>query len=132
MICFRNQEVQIDMRRKARCLEKKAKGVLPKNPVTCNDVLSCFQDNDIMNNFGYSLHNEKHLFYNGLIETPTYSFCVFSSKMSINLMQSHIPIERRHILMDATFKIVPIGPFNQLLIIYVNCIKKVFRIVVFF
>lgn len=48
----------------------------------------------------------------------------FSSKKSINLFKELKP-EERIIVMDGTFDVVPIGEFNQLLVIYGVFIDKV-------
>lgn len=74
---------------------------------------------------GENLEN-KYSFYDAAEDHGDHAFCVFSSKVSIQLIEAEIPEKRRHILMDATFRTVPMGPFNQLLILYVKKQKKVF------
>lgn len=43
----------------------------------------------------------------------------------MHFIEKHIEVNKRHYLLDATFKVVPVGPFNQFLIFYVNYIEKV-------
>lgn len=66
-----------------------------------------------------------HEFYNGAVESDDYSFCVFSSKTSIELFSSRIKHGERIMMMDGTFAVVPIGSFDQLLIIYGVYMEKV-------
>lgn len=40
-------------------------------------------------------------------------------------MNEYIPVEDRTLLMDGTFKVVPTGPFKQLLIIYIEVVGSV-------
>lgn len=57
----------------------------------------------------------------------SYAFCVFKSQYTIDLMNKHMPnFEERDILLDATFKCCPFGPFNQLLLLYFRYQDKVF------
>lgn len=97
----------------------------PKNPVTCDEISEAFQNRNIMDAIGRSQHVTKDEFYNGIVQNEQYSFCVFSSKHIMNMIENHIEVDRRHYLLDATFKVVPVGPFNQFLIFYVNYIQKV-------
>lgn len=116
------------MNRITRGLQKIAKGAMPNNPTTINELIDLYSKDDVIENFGYSLHerDERYVFNDTILNGGNNgSYCIFSSKRNIELMNEHIPIERRHILMDATFKVVPRGPFKQLLIIYVAYLKKV-------
>lgn len=78
-----------------------------------------------MDSIGRSQHVGNPEFFNGAVQTENYSFCVFSSKYVIDLIEKHIDVNLRQYSLDATFKVVPIGPFNQLLIFYANYIEKV-------
>lgn len=70
---------------------------------------------------------QKYKFFDGAFEhkKKKFAFCVFSSKATIKLIKEHIPLSDRHILMDATFRVVPIGQFNQLFILYIRKNDKV-------
>lgn len=71
-----------------------------------------------MTSYGQAHHvNKKYRFFDAAIESPDHSFCVFSSKATIELILEKMPPAEREILMDATFRIVPIGQFKQLLIL---------------
>lgn len=98
---------------------------IPKNPTNCGDISAAFQDETILNTLGRSKHTDKSIFFDGVVEKDTHSFCVFSSKYVISLIAKNIEPARRHFMIDAKFKVVPVGPFYQLLIIYVAYIKCV-------
>lgn len=108
-----------------RTLQKIRDASIPKNPTNCSEIKEAFADEKIMQVMGRSKHPEKSIFFDGVIDRGTHSFCVFSSKFGISLIEKHIEPERRHIMLDATFKVCPIGPFSQLLIVYAAYIGKV-------
>lgn len=129
---YRNQHANIDFNKKKRTIQRLKRGVLPKNPTTVAEILAAFEDPAIFDTHGKTLHeNENFPFYSGAIETDKFSYCVFSSPKTVQLVEQHIPIAKRDILMDATFRIVPVGPFKQLLIFYIRSYKKVFAYSVF-
>lgn len=104
---------------------QKRQAKVPKNPQSVSEIIDHFDNTEIFEAFGTSLHQEKSAFYDFSFQNRQFSYCIFSSKRCIHLIQEKIPINERHILMDATFKVVPKSPFTQLLIIYVRYHKKV-------
>lgn len=122
---FRNPGVQLDFAKYERTLNLIRNKTLPKSPTSCHEIGRAFTDNKIMLSIGTSQHEENYVFFDGIVETEKFSFCVFSSKYCINLIENHIELSRRRFMMDATFKICPLGPFRQFLIIYVAYIEKV-------
>lgn len=119
---FRFQNTQIELKTKQRNCQKIKRGTIPKNPGNIDEIIAAFEDPKIMQAFGMSAHegDKKCKFFDGAIQKKHHCFCVFSSKTIINLVHKHIPVDERHILMDATFKIVPVGEFSQLLILYIR------------
>lgn len=100
------------------------------------EIAEAFEESAVFETYGTSLQTkdldgndliEKYDFFDQIVENKkkTFSFCVFSSKVTLELIKRDIPIQDRHILMDATFRIVPVGPFKQLLIIYIRKHHKV-------
>lgn len=67
---------------------------------------------------------EKLRFFDTAYECKDYAYCVLSSKQTIELVENNMKANERHVLMDATFRITPVGPFNQLLILYIRKHKK--------
>lgn len=122
----RHQDVDIQFESRKRTMQRMKRGVLPSNPQTVDDINKAFENVDVMKGYGQTLHkNKNHAFFDGAVSTNEYSFCVFSSKATLEIIDEHIPIEERHILMDATFRICPHGPFNQILIFYIRKRSKV-------
>lgn len=109
---------------------------VPKSPTSVAAILELFGKEDIMKSFGSTFSGDSdendglsdgvHKFFDTAVEKDGYSFCIFSSKPIIGLIETHIPRHLWHILMDATFKTVPVGPFNQLLILHIRKSHQVY------
>lgn len=129
LFCFsryRHQNADIDFKKYERTFQRIKKGSLPANPTTVAEIIAAFEKDSIMTSYGESLHVDKtYRFFDGAFEAPDHSFCVFSSKATIELVLEKMTPAERHILMDATFRIVPIGPFKQMLILYIRKNKQV-------
>lgn len=113
-------------------MQRLKRGILPPSPTSVSEILSAYEIPDIFNVYGVSIHGNEYVFYNGAVETTQYSFCVFSSKKTCELIERNIPPAERHILMDATFRTVPKGPFKQLLLMYIRKGKQVEKLKPFF
>lgn len=98
---------------------------IPKNPTNCQEITDAFRDEEIMKTIGRSKTLGNSVFFDGVVERETYSFCVFSSKSAVSLIQQHIEPQRRNFMVDGTFAVCPVGPFTQLLIIFAAYIKCV-------
>lgn len=122
----RHQQADIDFKKYERTFQRIKKGCLPKNPTTIAEIIAAYEKDSIMTSYGETLHVEqKYRFFDGAFEADDHSFCVFSSKATIELVTEKMPPAARHILMDATFSICPVGPFKQLLILYIRKNKQV-------
>lgn len=99
---------------------------MPENPKSANEIAKMFERADVMNLLGNA--KDGTVFYNGAMECEDFSFCVFSSESSIRLFTSRVKPFDRIMMMDGTFGVVPIGPFNQLLIIHAIYMEKVCKI----
>lgn len=108
-----------------RTLQKIRNHAFPTNPKDCAEIIAAFENQNIMDSIGRSQHVSKYAFFNGAVKTEEHSFCVFSSKHIMDLIEKRIESGRREYMLDATFKVVPIGPFNQLLIFHIKYIQKV-------
>lgn len=105
-----------------KTLQRIKNGVLPKNPISVEEIKAAFNRPEILQAFGHTFGEDgtKDIFFDDAIDTGDVQYCVFSSKKIIKVINEHIPKDKLHLLMDATFRTVPLGPFNQLLIIYVR------------
>lgn len=116
-------DVKIDFYKHERGLQMIRSDSLPKNPLNCNDISKMFERKDTIELLGTTKTGD--IFYNGSMEGNDYGFCVFSSPQIITLYQTRIKYGERVIMMDGTFAIVPVGSFDQLLVIYAVYLEKV-------
>lgn len=129
---LRHQDAKIDLAPLVRNCQKIKRGILPKNPENIDAINAAFAEHEIDQVFGHTADkNQPEKFFDFAVKKETHSFCVFSSKKIIRLVLEHVPVPDRHILMDATFKIVPIGEFSQLLILYFRIKYEVCFVIIF-
>lgn len=107
---------KLNFHEKERGLQMIRSAKLPKNPNNINEIEKIFDKEEIRNLLGKSKTNG--VFYDGVLEGDGYSACFFSSKDSIEVLEEYVPYGEREIMMDGTFDVVPLGSFNQLLVIY--------------
>lgn len=94
----------------------------PKNPKSAESVRASFENEDVMENYGYNLRRSESFYMGTLTEkkkSSPCSFSLFGSKEVINMIEEHIKPEERKYLLDGTFDTSPVG-FYQLLIIYIE------------
>lgn len=96
---------------------------LPQNVIDVAAINDAFSRPETMATYGMTKANK--VFFKTAYECAAFSYCVFASDDIIERFQERIPKDRRHFLMDATFKICPFGVFNQILIIYVSYVDRV-------
>lgn len=103
------------MERQLRRLKDKP---YPKAPKTEADIRNAFEDDRVMNDYGYNLNRTQPI-YIDTMKNGENSFCLFASLSSIKLIEEKIESGRNY-SMDATFSIVPHGCYKQFLIIYIE------------
>lgn len=125
--CIRYPRANLTVTQVRKTLQRIKNATLPPNPSNVSQINEAFKNPEILKSFGYTLgdDDEKDIFFDTAIDTGAFSYAVFSSKKQINLLNEHVPNKKLHILMDATFRTCPKGPFNQLLIIYARIHHKV-------
>lgn len=111
---------------------KKRNEVLPKSPKTCQEIIDAYNDETVMRKYGTTLQNgedQDHLtsksFFKHAHNAKSFSYVVFGSENIIQSIKNQIPVDKRKFLLDATFKVCPYGPFNQLLIIHIEHLNEV-------
>lgn len=121
-IFFRYPNSNLRFAKIQKTLQRIKNGVLPKNPSTVQQINAAFEQPEILQAFGHTFgeNGTKDIFFDTAVDTDDFKYCVFSSKKMIRVINEHIPKDKLHLLMDATFRTVSLGPFNQLLIIYVR------------
>lgn len=125
ILTFRNQASSLNFDTHKRQLQRIRSDLLPPSPKTLDEVKAIFENESNMRNFGFTLHEDPNIFYKVTFISKDFAYCIFGSDIIMNLIETHISPSRRHYLMDATFKICPVGDFNQLLIVYVEYMDKV-------
>lgn len=101
----------------ARTLRRIKHNIFPKSPTTIEQLMNEFNKEHIKDNFGQTRDNRE--FFRGTVSGVGYSCAIFASGGITDLIERHIPLSERVYLADATFKIVPVGLFTQLLVLYV-------------
>lgn len=111
---------------------KKRNEVLPKSPKTCQEIIDAYKDENVMRKYGTTLQNGEDQdqltsksFFKHAHNAKSFSYVVFGSDNIIQSIKTRIPVENRKFLLDATFKVCPYGPFNQLLIIHIEHLNEV-------
>lgn len=120
-----------------RAMQKRRNATIPKNPESMEVLLSQMLDNSSFASVNfrkslteYDIYNNKlfepYDFWDGGVDCDDVNFCVFSSKSIINYYEKNAyDRSNRHVLMDATFNVVPQGFFKQLLILHFKIDAKV-------
>lgn len=100
-----------------RTLRRMKNRVFPKSPANIEDLNREFDKEHIKSAFGTTTDDKP--FYYGSISNEKSSCAIFGSQEIMDNIEKNIPTQDRVYLMDATFKIVPMGFFTQLLLIYI-------------
>lgn len=90
----------------------------PKLLQTCKEIKEKFENNTVLENYGFSL-DKKSKMYIDTILCENHCFCVFKSQAVIDMITHRIDKNKRHYLLDGTFKICA-KPFKQLLTLSVE------------
>lgn len=121
-----HKDVKLDFFTHERTLERIRAEALPKNPEDIHEIAKLFDRDDIRNMLGITKDGKP--FYNGVYEGEGFSFCVFSSQSIMKLYCARVKFGDRMVMMDGTFGVVPVGTFNQLLLIHAIYMEKVIEI----
>lgn len=97
----------------------------PASPTNGNEIITIFSDVEMLNLFGKTKHDEPAIFYKGTLVHRDYTCTFFASDKIIAMIGENLDPNNRKYLMDATFKIVPVGCFSQILIMYIECLGHV-------
>lgn len=96
------------------------------SPKSCDEIKKAFENPTILKDLGTSLQREHGRIYNHVHEEKDFSYAVFSSPKSIELIIKNLEPNERFFLIDATFKITPMcNVFKQVLIIHAQFGVKV-------
>lgn len=120
--CSLNESVagQMQFGKMRRSLNQNRRRGLPGNPRTVQEVKAYFENEIVISRL---LHNDRHSsspFYKCTVITDDFSYTIFGSDSILSRLQ-----QQQQYLIDGTFKIVPAGPFEQLLTISVENLAHV-------
>lgn len=100
-----------------------------KSPQTVDEIRNSFNNPSILSDLGTSLHRDRGVLYNYTHEEKDFSYSIFSSPKSIELIcdkEVGLDVDERFFLIDATFRITPMcSVFDQVLIIHAQFGLKV-------
>lgn len=107
-----------------RTLERLASPTFLKSPKTPLEVIEAFQIESIWANYGLSRHKKQpRPFFKACISEPEFAYCIFASEAIMQGINDNISAGQRRYLIDGTFKVVPLGCFNQLIVIYIQYLE---------
>lgn len=89
----------------------------PTAPLTAQGVSEAFENSNVMAKYGTSKIDNSGAFYRGTVLYDRYKFSVFASPTILAKVEG---LSDRQFHIDATFKVVPNGEFNQLLVFHIN------------
>lgn len=96
IVCFKQKSWCTVGIQKVRTYIANNSRAIPKNPTNCQEINDAFREENVMNALGRSKLPGNSIFFDGVVERETHSFCVFSSKFGIALVEKHIERARRH------------------------------------
>lgn len=105
---------------------------MPNSPKTAAEIIAAYANSSIMTEYGMSAASggvDSTAFFRKVVTENQFAYCIFASQAIIDQVAT-LPPENRHYSMDATFRVVPYGDFNQLLVIHATFIDKVHIIII--
>lgn len=104
------KDVRIDEKYLTGYLNKLKRKKFPNSPSTSAEIISALQKPEIKSSFG-----KNHVTTQESNKKGEYAFQILCD---LDILEHVKNIPHREILMDATFDIVPQGPYKQFLVIY--------------
>lgn len=91
-----------------------------KSPTNGREILLEFQKENVREEYGFSLLQDRGPFFNDVIITDRFENCIFSSSKSIALILENTLEKDRFFIVDGTFRITAKGVWQQTLILHIN------------
>lgn len=114
-----------------RNLYRLREAAMPPSPKSAAEIVLAYENEEIRRIYGMSLTGagvESEVFYRKVYTSNQFAYCIFASEQIVRCAKQ---LEERHIHMDGTFRVVPYGEFNQLLIIHITFFEKVYLFIAF-
>lgn len=109
---------QLDISKMKRHLDRTKNSKHPKCPKTCGELKELFEEQNIIDKYGYNLKASEKLFIDTIVN-ENWAFSLFASFSVIKFIKDHIDPRSRNYLIDGTFDCAP-RLFYQLLIISIE------------
>lgn len=115
--CLKKQKVSsgLQFSKRVRSLVRHQTRNIPKNPKTIEEAQPFFKNVDINRTIGKTLDEEPKDFYFETVVTSSFAYQIYFSEKILEFLPLSLKMR-----IDGTFKVVPKGPFMQLLIISVE------------
>lgn len=108
--CAKPMGSQLNFNKHRRNLLQIRNTNIPKPPNNVHEVIEAYKNDVVVEHYSRTLHeNSNDQFYKGSYECDDFSYSYFASDHVMNNIRDNIPEEKREFLMDATFKICPLG-----------------------
>lgn len=109
-------------------MAKARRGALPKDPKNVNELNALMETPHVRENYGKTKRHEpkegeapkseKTAFFRYAFECNDFSYCIFAAEDIVSIMETKTVRSERTLFADGTFKICPVGQFNQVLILF--------------
>lgn len=99
---------------------------MPKSPKSPAEIVAAYENQTIKENYGMTLAGggvEPSAFYRKTFANEKFAYCIFASQFICDKV-AELDEDRRHFLMDGTFRVVPYGDFKQLLVMHATFFDK--------
>lgn len=115
--CLKNQKVSSEMQfsKRSRSLVYHQTQKIPKIPKTIAEVKSFFENSEILRTLGVTLDEEPKTFFYETVITSNFAYQIYFSEKILEFLPLNLKMR-----IDGTFKVVPKGPFKQLLVINIE------------
>lgn len=111
----RNQQCTLIYEDHVRSFQNARNVGVPKAPKTVSEIRAQYNKPAIFNVYGQTDHDDKReIFFDHLYEGKDFSYCIFSSKKIMTMIQKHMEVFERHYLIDATFKVCFLFGFQNI------------------
>lgn len=125
----RNQSSQLNFNKHRRNLLQIRNSKIPPPPINVLEVVEAYENETVIENYSRTKHEKTDSqFYKGSYSCDDFSYSYFASDHVMDNIRINIPENQRAFLMDATFKICPMGEFYQFLVIYIGFCDQVCRV----
>lgn len=122
-------------------MSKARRAALPKDPKNVNEINVSMDEPFVRQNYGMTKRHEPTngeqakteptVFFRTASESDDISYCIFAAEDVISIIQEKTNPSERTLFADGTFKICPVGQFNQVLVVFCDIYGHVSQFISF-